>query len=388
MTTRRRGYYHLVVVIVARQCVGGGAKRAEDPWQAVRETLEEWPLMDNFAFSAGEYSERKFTFERGNVTMQSVLPVMSASKFPAAVGIVNSLREGIVGFDDRACEIFEWWSCDSDDPRSRVTLRHLLSFRSGFVVPDDNYDVVDCLSLTKPDAAAWNYEIESCARSVYDVGITYEPGTTFDYNSFHLQIAGAIATVVANASINDILDEYLFRPAGMSDRSYWSPRGAPNPHLAANLRITGDDYDAFLRAYLSYSILPRTVADEMERDYLEKNVDVTRKSWFNVHSLGHYSMCNWYECLFNYGPTFRASCTEANLHVDAGLYGWYPLLNRPDSTYFQIVMADIPKSANKTDLWAPTINAVRLRLAIKPRVDRALAPPPPPPPPPSSSSPR
>ena len=41
-----------------------------------------------------------------------------------------------------------------------------------------------------------------------------------------------------------------------------------NPYLAAGMHTTGDDYDMFLRAYLSYEIVPKEIADEMERDYL------------------------------------------------------------------------------------------------------------------------
>lgn len=345
-------------------CVGA------DPWDRVREALEHWPLMDDFSFSAGDATGRKFTFERGNTTMQSVLTVASSSKFPVAVAIAGLVAENIVSFDDLACNAFDWWTCDAADRRSAVSLRHLLTFTSGFYYADET---VTCLSEYDDPAAAYDYTLEGCASMIYEKApFPFVPGSTFDYNSYHLQVAGAMVTKMAGINVTELLDMYLFDKVGMPS-SYFEPEGAPNPQLAANLMVNGDDYDTFLRAVLAYRVLPKTILDQMEADALAGDVAISNSSWFNVHSLGHYSMCNWYECLFNYGDTFRQECTDANLHVDAGLFGWYPVVDRGHATYFQIVQSQIPVSAKKADLWKPTIDAVLLRLRIKPLVDAALA---------------
>jgi hypothetical protein len=43
---------------------------------------------------------------------------------------------GGLTLDDLAYERLEYWTRDPDDPRSRVTLRHLLSFVSGASIAD------------------------------------------------------------------------------------------------------------------------------------------------------------------------------------------------------------------------------------------------------------
>lgn len=38
---------------------------------------------------------------------------------------------GTLSFDDKANKYLDWWSKDPNDPRSNITLRHLLTFQSG-----------------------------------------------------------------------------------------------------------------------------------------------------------------------------------------------------------------------------------------------------------------
>lgn len=55
--------------------------------------------------------------------------------------------------------------------------------------------------------------------------------------------------------------------------------------------------------------------------------------------------------------------------MDAGLFGYYPLVDRAKGTYMQIVYMKLVKSS--TD-FEPTISAMVLRRLIKPLVDWAL----------------
>ena len=83
-----------------------------------------------FFFSAGDATGRKFSYAKG-VDPDRYLPLASASKFPAAVAIAGEIAAGRIGFETKAADVFEWWTTSPSDPRSRVTLRHLLSFTSG-----------------------------------------------------------------------------------------------------------------------------------------------------------------------------------------------------------------------------------------------------------------
>ena len=120
--------------------------------------------QSNFAFTAGDQTGRKFKFTKGNVTMQTPMYLASASKLPAAMAIAGTVADGHLTFDTLVNTVFSWWTRDSADPRSRVTLRHLLSFTSGFYWPDES-GFVPCMEL---NGTSVNISTEECAHQVYD----------------------------------------------------------------------------------------------------------------------------------------------------------------------------------------------------------------------------
>eukprot|EP00937_MAST-01D_sp_MAST-1D-sp2_P001896 g1896.t1 len=327
--------------------------------------LKTQKYLTNFAVSAGDATGRKYTYEGGNVTMSSTLMMASASKFPAATAIAGVVAEGHLTFDTPVSKVFSWWSKDARDPRSAVTLRHLLSFTSGFYWKDAS-GVVPCLEglgsiTTSP---------EDCAKQIYQQApFAFKAGSTFSYNSFHLQIAGAMAAKAAGTTVQGMLSKYLIDKLGMKNTKWLVGQ---NPYLAAGMQTTPDDYDTFLRAYLSYKHLPKAIADEMERDYLSAPyaTNVANSSMGLVYELGHYSMCNYFECLEKLPFTsWNSACAKANIHMDAGLFGYYPLIDRANGEYMQIAMAVIVSLDSKNQ---PTTQSIALRRAAKPTLDHCL----------------
>ncbi len=63
---------------------------------------------------------------------------------------------------------------------------------------------------------------------------------------------------------------------------------------------TGNDFQRFLQAMHDYTLLPRSVVSEMEKDYSAYPVQPSGDGWF-----GHYCMGHWFECL---GCETLASC--------------------------------------------------------------------------------
>lgn len=349
----------LVVLALGIQ-PSAGSPGASGNWTAVKAILDDFFPLKHFAFSAGTASGRAFEYGKGNVTLSTPLLMASSSKFPVATAIMGIVTAGHIDLDDMVCTYWDWWSCDSSDPRSRVTLRHLLSFTSGFYSGDAGGEL-PCLSFTGN-----NYTSDECAQMIYnDAPFAFEPGTTWDYNSFHLQAAGALAAHAANISVQEMLDRYLIKPLGLVN-TQWI--GGENPYLAAAMSTTGADYDRFLLSYTSYSQLPKQLVEQMEVDYLE-NAAISNASTYLVNVLGHYSMCNYYECTEPKKAPFTPECKAAKVHMDAGLFGYYPLVDRKNQMYMQIVMQATVTS--ELDL-IPTILATILREIVKPAVDQAL----------------
>mmetsp|Transcript_12352 Transcript_12352/g.30807 ORF Transcript_12352/g.30807 Transcript_12352/m.30807 type:complete len:443 (+) Transcript_12352:66-1394(+) len=350
-----------VFVLVALFC-----SSSADEWDQVRRILRAYFPFLNVAFSAGNASGRQFEFEKGLVRMSSKLVMASASKFPAATAVAGAVADGHLSFDTYAHDVWPWWTSSPSDRKSRVTLRHLMSFTSGFYWHDAGGEL-PCLSSIK----ASSYTPEACAREIYDQApFEFEPGSTWAYNSFHLQVAGAMAASAANLTVQQLLHKYLIGRLSMHGTRWL---GGENPTLAGSMITTGDDYDKLLRAYVAYELLPKHVADEMEKDYLEQPVKIANTSSFLAGLLGHYSMCTYFECLPPKPSVFTPGCKKAGLHVDAGLFGYYPLIDRAHGTYMQVVAMKMVTS--KLDFYLPTISSMVLRRIIKPLVDKALHPP-------------
>ncbi|CAE8602771.1 unnamed protein product [Polarella glacialis] len=349
-------------VLLATSCLLLAECVLADRWGAVQAILRNYFPVSDMAFSAGDATKRHFTFQKGQTNMSSQMLMASSSKFPAAMAIVASVGDGHLTLDTLAHEVFPWWNREPSDRRSRVTLRSLLSFTSGFYSPDAG-GLVPCLG-----ANASSYSPEACAREIYEQApFEFEPSSTWSYNSFHLQVAGAMAATAAGISVQDLLHKYLIEPLSLSATS-WS--GGLNPGLAGNMVTTGDDYDKILRAYLGYKIVSKQLADEMERDYLRPPVQIANSSATLVKLLGHYSMCNYFECIFPKLSDFSPRCEKANIHVDAGLFGYYPVVDRARGTYMQVVQMKLPQST--ATFFVPTISAMVLRRLVKGSVDQAI----------------
>lgn len=77
----------------------------------------------------------KLTIQKGALQPTDVLsPVWSASKLVTSI-LINKLVESSVAgleLDAPISKYIDWWTKDAEDPRSKVTMRHLLSQTSGF----------------------------------------------------------------------------------------------------------------------------------------------------------------------------------------------------------------------------------------------------------------
>ncbi len=93
-----------------------------------------WVSKDGFSMETqvqGKCSHCNVYKDFGNPLFYCVAGA-SLSKWPAAVMISGLVNAGIMSYDDKANKYLDFWAKDPKDVRSQVTLRHLLSFTSGF----------------------------------------------------------------------------------------------------------------------------------------------------------------------------------------------------------------------------------------------------------------
>lgn len=98
---------------------------------------------------------------------------------------------------------------------------------------------------------------DECAQSIYsNTNLSGTPGSTYTYNSVHLQLAGSIALAASNStSIQRIIDKYLIKAYGFKSTTCEIPT-RDMPQLAICLDTVARDYAKFLHAQLAASVVP------------------------------------------------------------------------------------------------------------------------------------
>lgn len=349
-----------------KQCVllavmAYGAETSRGAWEKLEAQLEAWPLTKNFAVAVGTKEGNRFTYSSPSFSMDTRIGTASTSKWPLAMMFVGLVQDGTIrSLDSRAHEYVPWWTRDPADAKSNVTLRHLLSFTSGFGGGAPGLAEV-AYEPSCMDSAAPTVSYEACARELYETtNLTGTPGTVYAYNSLHLQLAGAIALAASGESdIQKIVAKYLLEPYGMNASSCAIP-SARVPQLSVCLETTGADYERFLHATLTRSVLSAELVAESERDYTPFLADFY--TLYGDYGFGHFLEC------FDSPGGFTAECAERQVHCDPGAYGFYPLVDRKLGFYMEIVAYE----ANATFYPRSGIPEY-LRFLVKPLVDAALA---------------
>ena len=127
-----------------------------------------------------------------------------AKTFTAAL-LLDLEREGMLDLDDPAQQLLP------ELPYPNVTLRHLITHRSGIAVLD--YDYFDPY-LPPPRIRTTEALLAVIAEQ--KPPLFFEPGTAFEYSSFAFDLAALAAARAARKSYGQLLEERYFRPLGIT----------------------------------------------------------------------------------------------------------------------------------------------------------------------------
>eukprot|EP00035_Acanthoeca_spectabilis_P006887 m.130310 g.130310 ORF g.130310 m.130310 type:complete len:184 (+) comp13709_c0_seq1:197-748(+) len=147
--------------VIAALVVSGGvngvaAQVKPGQWEALREALQSWTDLSfdaNYAVTVGDATGNLFTYVSPGFSMTTRVEGASLSKWPSAVMISGLVADGILSYDDLASKYLPYWSTEKNDPRSRVTLRSLLSFTSGLLEDHYGFCVPVCKEAIRGDSA-------------------------------------------------------------------------------------------------------------------------------------------------------------------------------------------------------------------------------------------
>ena len=167
-------------------------------------------FREAFGFADIE-SERAFT-------TNELVPIASVSKPVLASVVMALVDQGKLTLDDpveKYLPEFKDMKVKGGEPLTRrMTIRHLLSHTAGFWgnkgISAEKLDLIRNFQRPLGEAVSRmaTYELE------------YQPGTKFVYSGSGFCVAGRIAEVVLDQSLEDIAQEVLFRPLGLSHTTY------------------------------------------------------------------------------------------------------------------------------------------------------------------------
>jgi CubicO group peptidase (beta-lactamase class C family) len=349
-------------------------------WEPIRQLLSGWKFTTEYAVSIGTAEHGQlFQYEGGKFSMETQIPTGSTSKWPSAMMFAGLVADGtIASLDDPVHKYLKYWTSNPLDMRSEITLRHLLTFTSGFGSGDPGDDgngrAARKWRMIKYGSAAPRVgntttacneetgEISECARSIYEeVPLIGRPGHVWSYNSNHLQVAAGLAVAASGLSIEQVIHKYLFDPLNMTQSRY----SGKCPEFAAGLRTTGADYARFLRGVVSYKFPSAQIVLESEKDATPFNSD--KYGLYGNYAFGHFLLC------FDSVDGFTDACADARSHFDPGAFGFMPIIDRKYGYWFEVVAAEFPPTGSYPLSGIPEYLAV----ALKPHVEAIFSQHPP-----------
>jgi CubicO group peptidase (beta-lactamase class C family) len=171
----------------------------------------------------------------GEQTVDSVLPIASATKMPSALVILKLVDLHVLDLDRPVGEYLKrapgfLWPPD----KRPITLRMLFNHTSGARAEDP------CLSAVRGT-------LRGCAQQLATLPLEFAPGTKFAYGSGGMQVAGFVAEAATGRKWNDLFSEYVARPLKLTRFTYG--RG-DNPRIDGGAWSDAGDYLKLLEMFL------------------------------------------------------------------------------------------------------------------------------------------
>lgn len=328
----------------------------------------EWAKLDaaiaasgiaNITVLVGDASGRLYAYSSGDVTEESVHQTASAAKMLTASVIMAVVRSGKISLSDHPQEYLDWWTNDPKDPRSKVTLEHLLAFTSGF---NESPRTRTCIVSRR-------HTTQSCARELYTAGVKTAPGTAFFYGPGHMQIAAAMVEKATGQPFAAVFRRYVADPIALSPATDYVIPTRRNPRIASGATTTANDFERLLQALLKGKLIPDLQAFAADRtkdvrfEYRPTATIEDGRDW-------HYALGSWREC--DRTP-FDAACSAAPIISSPGAYGWTPWIDL-EHDYYGLIAMEVRGLADRGEVEGqPSAASVDLEQTLQPLIVEALA---------------
>lgn len=216
----------------------------------------------------------------GNFSLDTMVPVASASKWISGGVIAALIDRGLISLDTRASDYLD----NFNGPKANITIRQMFSHTHGFPerTPADFYR-----PNYFPNRDTTLNSMQEAVDIIADVPLAYSPGAALYYSGMGMQVAGRIAEIVTGKPWVDIFWETIGEPCGMTATSYYAFGQTDNPNVAGSVETGVDDYGNFVRMLLNNGVFNgrRVLSEEIVQAMLTNqsgNGPVLRHPWSSL----------------------------------------------------------------------------------------------------------
>lgn len=270
------------------------------------------------------------------LSQSDIRPIASASKWLSAGVILALVDEGKLSLDD---SVGKFLPIFTEHHKGSITVRQMFSHTAGFDGDSpQKYEYRRTMTLAEA--------VDSIATYT---DLPYSPGTSFDYGSSGMHIAGRIAELVSGKSWQALFNEKIGIPCQMTAR-YGS---ITNPIIAGGVRTNAENYLHFLEMILDKGMYHgrRVLSEEAVATMLQDQT--------NAASIDHtpyptnpYS--DFPEKAVRYGVGNWLDVTDASGNVlessSPGLFGTHPWQDSKNHIAGIIFTQTQPKKSNLSSL--------------------------------------
>ncbi len=300
---------------------------AEQLWAQLRSEIEAEDINE-LVVMFGDQNGIRFVHEKGAGADQR-FPIASASKLLSSILVMKLVETGVMSLDDHPQQYIDWWTNDSNDPRSQVTLAQLLSFTSGFSGGTGlgNQSGVECVEDRESN-------LDECSRAIYEEHFQFEPGTTFYYGPSHLHIAANMAEKATNETWNRLFRRLIYDALNLSDMTAYIIPSLRHPRASGGAIASANDYAKILTALVSGSFLSEQALNELSQDRTPLGTEFASvPDTADNYGDWHYALGCWRECS---EAEYSESCDELGVISSPGAFGFYPWFDQ-SSGYWGLI---------------------------------------------------
>lgn len=308
-------------------------------WEILEESIDASVLVDATVLF-GNSDGVQFSHSRGDSTGEEFLLLASASKWLASITILSLVEDGVVALDDHPQDYLNWWTSDSSDSRSEVTLEQLLSFTSGLTGAEDGVPCVEDGDST----------IEACAQEIYSTLFAHEPGEVFVYGPAHLQVAGAMVTEATGETFHRLFRNQVGEPLGLKTLTSFGVPSLANPRVAGGALGSAEDYAKVLTALSSGALLSPESMEVLGRDRTGGEVVMQEvPEAATASGEWHYALGCWRECA---ETPYSADCDQPGVLSSPGMFGFYPMWDTARGNW-GVIGVEILDNDGSADITVP-----------------------------------